>query len=139
MQRLQQLQLASLRKPRTSELRPVEIAFNARVFAEEQFLIQPFKIEGKVESSSHSPIPEFGAPQIHFECLHHSDAVNREFFLCDATLLDSREAVSSRPVLGGVLGAPVECARLERLKCSIRIAEVIESQFLEVVGPDVDQ
>ena len=52
----------------------------------------------------------------------------------DALVLDGREIVGGRPVLGAVLGAPVDLVGLEGLERDGRVAEIFVAQLVEIVA-----
>ena len=54
-----------------------------------------------------------------------------------AVFLDRREIVGRGPVLGHVLGAPVNMVGLERLEPDRPVAEIFKSQLVEIVLADV--
>ena len=113
---LQDFELLALRQPGGGELGAVEIAVDALVLAEEDLLVHLLEIEGEVERAPHARVLELVAPRVEGEGLHDSPIAHRKLLEQDALFLDRREIVGRRPVLGAVLGAPVELVGLERFE-----------------------
>ena len=115
-----------------------EIAGDAFVLPEEQLLVQLRKIEGIIEGEPHARVLELVAPDVEGEGLHDPDIGDREFLEDDAAIFDRREIVGGGPVLGAVLGAPIDRVGLEGLDGDGGVAEIFEAQLVEIVAPDID-
>ena len=70
--------------------------------------------------------------------LHDPPTALRKLLEHHALFLDRREIVGRRPVLGAVLGAPVDMVGLERFDRDRRVAEIFEAQLVEIVAADID-
>ena len=105
------LELAAGRQAGGRKLGAFEIAGDALVLAEENLLVHLLEIERVIEGEPHARILEFVAADVEGEGLHDADIVDREFLEDDALVLDRREIVGGGPVLGAVLGAPVDRVR----------------------------
>ncbi len=55
-----------------------------------------------------------------------------------AFVVDRGKVISGCPVLGAVLGAPIDGVRLERLQRNRRVAKIFETQFVEIIAADID-
>ena len=70
--------------------------------------------------------------------LHHAEIVDGKFFEDDALVVDGGKIVGGGPVLGAVLGAPIDGVSLERLERNRRVAKILEAQLVEIVATDHD-
>ena len=98
------------------ELGALEIAGDALVLAEEDLLVHLLEIEREVEGAAHARVLELVAADVEGESLHDAEIADREFFHHHALVAHGREIVGGRPVLGAVLGAPVDLIALEGLE-----------------------
>src|SRR5262249_61729490 len=71
------------------------------------------------------------------ECLHRAAAADRELLLEHALVFDGGKIVAGRPVLGGILGAPVDLVGLEGFERHVGVAQVKEAHLIEVIATDV--
>src|SRR5262249_55620006 len=132
-------ELVALRKPDRGELKALEIAAVAVILAEEELLVDLLEIEREVEGPAQPGIGELRPPRVEDIGLHAAGGADRKLLLDHAAVLDRGNAViGGGPVLGAVLGAPIDRAGLERLDRHRRIAEVFESQGLEVAAAEID-
>ena len=136
--RVQQFELPAGRQAGGREVRAFEIAGDALVLSEENLLVHLLEIERVIEGEPDARILELVAADVEGEGLHDADIVDRKFLEDDALFVDRREIVGGGPVLGAVLGPPVDGARLERLDGDRGIAEIIEPQLVEIVLADID-
>ena len=67
-----------------------------------------------------------------------ADIVDGKFLEDDAFVADRREIVGGGPVLGAVLGPPVDGVGLERFERDGGVAEIFEPQLVEIVAADLD-
>ena len=70
--------------------------------------------------------------------MHDAAVALRKFLQQDPLFVDRRKVVGSRPVLGDVLGAPIEMVGFERLEPHRRVAEIFEPHLVEIVASDID-
>ena len=126
-----------MRNSRRSEFGALEIARNASVLAEKDLLVHLFEIEREVEGAAHARVLEFVAPDIEGEGLHRPEIADRKFLQHDFLVLHGGEIVGGRPVLGAVLGAPIDLVALESFQRDGGIAEIFEADLLEVAGADI--
>ena len=131
-------ELAAGRQAGRRKLGAFEIAGDALVLAEENLLVHLLEIERVVEGEAHARILEFGAADVEGEGLHHADIADRKFLEHDALVGDRREIVGGGPVLGAVLGAPVDRVGLERFERDRGVAKIFEAQLVEIVAADID-
>ena len=125
-------------RPVRGKLGALEIAGDAPVLAEEDLLVHLLEIECEVEGAAHARILEFFAACVEDEGLHQAEIVDREFLEDDALVVDRGEVIGGRPVLGAVLGAPIDRVGLEAFERDRRVAEILEAQFVEIVAADID-
>src|SRR5262249_19309047 len=123
---------------RRGELGAVEIARDAAILAVEDLLVHLLEIEREVERAAQARVLELVAPDVEGERLHHPAAAHRKFLDDDAFVARRGKIVGGRPVLGTVLGPPVDLIALERLERDSGIPEILKANFVEIVLPDVD-
>ena len=134
---LQDFQLLALRNAGRRQFGALEIAGDALVLAEENLLVHLLEVEGEVEGAAHARVLELVAPDVEGEGLHHADIADREFFQHHLLVAHGREIVGGRPVLGAVLGAPIDLVALERFQRDGGIAEIFVADCLEIIGADI--
>ena len=81
---------------------------------------------------------EFFAPDIESEGLHDAYIANGKFFEQDTFVVDRRKIVGGGPILGSILGTPIDDVRLKRFKCGGRIAEVFVVQLVKIIEADIN-
>ena len=136
--RLQQFEFAAARHAGRGEIGAFEIAGDALVLSEEDLLVHLLEIERIVEGKPDARVLELVAADVEGEGLHHADIADRKFLEDDALVGDRREIIGGGPVLGAVLGAPVDGVGLERLDGDGGVAEIFEAQLVEIVAADID-
>src|SRR6185437_8869784 len=100
-------------------------------------LVHLLEVESEIESTAYQRVLEFVAPDIEGERLHHTEIANRKLFKNDALFPHGGKVISGRPALGAVLGAPVDLIGLEGFERDSGVAEVVETNVIEIVGADV--
>ncbi len=133
-----QFEFAPARQAGRGKLGAFEIAGDAFVLAVENLLVHLLEIESVVEGQPHPRILEFVAADVESEGLHHAGTADRKFLEQDALVADGREVVSGGPILGAVLGAPIDRIGLEGFKRHRRVAEIFEVQLVEIIAADID-
>jgi len=81
---------------------------------------------------------EFFAPDVEGEGLHDADIANGKLFEQDSSVADRREIVGGGPILGTILGAPINGVRSERFECDGRIPVIFVPQLVKIIEADID-
>ena len=88
--------------------RCIEIAVDPRVLAEDLLVRLSSKSKAKLNTQTHPRILEPVAPGIERKRLHDPPVAVSGILEQDTLVLDGGEIVGGRPVLGAILGAPVD-------------------------------
>src|SRR5262249_44241923 len=126
------------RKSSCGEFGALEIAVDALVLAEEDFLVHLLEVKSIVEGEANARILELASAQVEGEGLHQADIVDRELLEYDAFLSYRRKIVGGGPVLGAVLHAPIHQIALEGLNRDRSVAEIFVSQLVEIIPANID-
>src|SRR6516165_12110997 len=107
-------------------------------WSKKNLFVHFLEVKHIVESQPDKGILKFFAPDIEGEGLHDADIANDKLFEQNPFVADCRKIVAGGPILGAVLGAPINDVCLERFKCGGGIAEIFVVQFIEVIKADID-
>ena len=134
---LQDFEFLALRNSGRRQFGAFEITGDTFVLAEENRAVHLLEVEGEVEGAAYARVLELVAPDVEGEGLHHAEIADREFLQHHLLVAHGRKIVGGRPILGAVLGAPIDLIALEGLQRDGGIAEIFEADLLEIIAADV--
>src|SRR5262245_3382416 len=129
---LEDLELAAARQATGLQFRIVEVTAEPDVLIIKQVLVDPFKVESKVEGTPYARVLKLRAADVEDKCLHRRHAGDRQRFELDQAALDGIEIEGRGPGLGAAFAPKIQLVCLEGLKRRDAIAEVDVLDFLEV-------
>src|SRR5262249_28005131 len=134
----EQFELSARRQAGGRELGTRKVTADTVVLVEENFFVHLLKVKRIVEGEPHAGILKLFAPDIEGEGLHHADITNGKLFKQDSFVADRREIVGSGPILGTILGAPINGVRSERFECDSRIPKIFVVQLVKIIEADIN-